>query len=105
MRPINPTDLLPITGRGHRYPTTIYATLTIKRLAMVAAREYFPGLSKLEQADRLRAVLLRYQAGAFRRSTGPACEARHRGRVEEVCHRILTLRDRVPSARSIRRWL
>jgi hypothetical protein len=106
MKPITFADFLePQETRGRRNHATVYATLTIRRLASVAVREFYPGQSKCWQAERLRSDLLRYQAGAFRRSTGPACADRHRGKIEEVCHRILRLRDRVPAARTIRRWL
>lgn len=106
MKQITFADLIaPRETRGQRSPTTVYATLTVRRLLRVAAREYFPSLSKCQQSRMLEAALLRYQAGAFRRSTGPACEDRFKGRVEEVCDRILRLRDRVPRARTIRRWL
>lgn len=97
--------LEPQEKRGKRHPSTVYATLTVRRLASVAVREFYPQMSKCQQAERLRSAMLRYQAGAFRRATGPACEDRHRGKIEEVCHRMLRLRDRVPSARTIRRWL
>ena len=97
--------IAPTEARGRRSHATVYATLTIRRLARVAVREFFPGQSRCRQAEHLRSAMLRYQAGAFRRQPGPACADRHKGKVEEACHRILTLRNRVPAARSIRRWL
>ncbi|KRR11540.1 hypothetical protein [Bradyrhizobium valentinum] len=106
MRPIGKAEIdKMLDGRGRRYPATVYVHFTIARLYRIAAREFYQGTSKSEQAARLRSDTLRYQAGAFRRQVGPACADRHRGKIEEVCHLILRLRDRVPSARTIRRWL
>lgn len=92
-------------GRGRRYPATAYAHYTIPKLFKIAARTFYPDLSKCGQAEQLAAHTLRYQTGKFRRATEPTCEDRHRGTVFEIIHLILRLRDRAPSARTIRRWL
>ena len=106
MKPIGKAEIdKMLDGRGRRYPATVYAHFTVAKLYMVAAREFYPDISKSGQAERLRSDVLRYQAGPLRRQHGPACADRHRGKVEEVCHLILRLRDRVPAARTIRRWL
>jgi hypothetical protein len=93
-----------LDGRGRRYPETEHATLMIRRLARLAARSFYPG-SAHHAAEKLHADIKRYRASAFRRATGPACEAKHRDTVNEIIHLMLWLRDRVPSARTIRRWL
>lgn len=98
--------LEPQETRGRRNHATVYATLTVRRLARVAVREFYPGQSKCQQSRMLETVMLRYQQGPMRRQPGPACADRYRGKVEAACHQILWLRgNRVPAARTIRRWL
>jgi hypothetical protein len=96
---------VPFAGRGHRTPQTLLSISERNKL-LSEATKFYPGASERETARCLRIALLRYRAGAWRRTrVETQCPPRHRGRLVELLWMILKVRDQVPSERTIRRAL
>jgi hypothetical protein len=97
--------LPPVDGRGHRSPNTLLLLDERDRYLRTAAR-FYPGCSDREIARLLRAVLVTFRNGRWRRDrVETTCPLQHRGKLQQVLWLILKTRDAIPSERTIRRAL
>jgi hypothetical protein len=92
-------------GVGQRSPSTLLQ-IDERRVLLRAAAAHFPGMSDREVARRLRASLVTYQNGRWRRDRiENLCPPKHTGKLAATLWMILRVRDHAPSERSIRRTL
>lgn len=92
-------------GRGRRTPSTLLA-IDERDHFLRAAAVHFPGCGDREVARRLRASLVTYQNGRWRRDrVENLCPPQHAGKLTATLWMILRVRDHAPSERSIRRSL
>lgn len=92
-------------GVGQRSPQTLL--LIDERTALLrAASAHFPACSDREVARRLRASLVTYQNGRWRRDRiENLCPPQHAGKLTAACWMILKTHDHAPSMATIRRAL
>ena len=94
-----------LEGRGRRTPQTLLL-LDERDALLVAASAHFQGLSDREIARRLRASLVTYQNGRWRRDrVENLCPPQHAGKLTAACWMILKTHDHAPSMATIRRAL
>jgi hypothetical protein len=93
-------------GRGKRTPKTLLLIDERDALLREATRRFCIGMKDREAARYLRAALLRYQTGAWRRErVETTCPARHASKLTALLWMVLKVRDHVPSEMTIRRAL
>src|SRR4051812_6216741 len=101
MRPLR--HPLASDGRGQRPPADVLARAVRDHLLRTAADRFCVGMKNRPAAAILRAKLVRYRAGAWRRDCVQVrCPDRHRGTVTELSWTILSIRDAIPGDRTIR---
>ena len=108
MKPVRTIELahaVPVDGRSHgRTPQTML--LLDERDALIrSAAKFFPGASDREIARRLRAALLRYQTGRWRRTSSELRCPHDAEHLDAVLWSILRVGDHTPSEAMIRRCL
>ncbi|MGY4261430.1 hypothetical protein ACVI1L_008498 [Bradyrhizobium sp. USDA 4516] len=95
--------LMPIDGRGRRPPADVLARAIRDHLLRTAAHRFCTGMTDRQAAIVLRAKLVRYRAGAWRRDRVELrCPDRHRGTISELLWTVFSIRDAVPGDRTIR---
>jgi hypothetical protein len=93
----------PMRGPGERTPQTLLLLDESARLIREAVSRFFPNVSRRGAAKRFHGAAYRYSCGAWIRDRAElTCPARHRGKVEEYCWRLLKTVNRVPGESSIR---
>jgi hypothetical protein len=105
MKPVQRIELthaVPIDGRGHRTRQTELAISERDKLLVEAAR-FYPDMSDRAVARLLRAALLAYRNGRWRRDRIElTCPIKHKNKLVQVLWMILKTRDAIPSERTIR---
>lgn len=97
---------LGLAAPGHHKVATRRAMVERDRLVRQLAAEHFNGLRATAAAAAVEAVLARYASSAWARERGSAiCPVRHVGTPYAAAWAILQARDRLLSARQVRRIL
>lgn len=92
--------------RGRRTPTTLHAIASRGYLLRMGAKQFFPAMSERQQVEQLRKVMVRYEAGRWRRDRNEtSCPEAIRGTVHEIAFLILRQQDRAPGFSTIRNAL
>jgi hypothetical protein len=105
MKPVRPSifaDATPVDGRGRRTNETLLRLDERDKLLIEIARRFYPGLSHLEAAHRVRSRLLVYRSGRWRRSCLDLRSPHPPEKIETLLWCLLKSRDAIPAARSIR---
>jgi hypothetical protein len=102
MRPIR-HPLMP--GPGHRTPQTLLLLDERDKMLIEIARRFYPGLSHLEAAHRLRSRLLIYRDCRWQRTCLDFRWPHPPEKIETLLWQLLRVRDRIPSERLIREVL
>lgn len=92
-------------GPGHRTPQTLLL-LDERDKLLIEATQFYPGLSDRETARLLRAALVQYRNGRWRRDRAElTCPPQYRSKLASIFYLILRTRDLVPSEATIRATL
>jgi hypothetical protein len=105
MRSVRTTDLangVPVDGRGRRSNETYLRLDERDALLIEIARRFYPGLSHLEAAHRLRSRLLIYRNGRWQRTCTELRSPHPAEKLDALLWSLLKSRDAIPAVRSIR---
>ena len=95
-----------LDGRGHGRTPRVQLMIDERNRYLRAAAKFYPGCGDREVARQLRAALMRYRNGRFRRDRSDlTCPVQHKGKLVEILYRLLRVKDHVPSEITIRRAL
>lgn len=92
----------PLDGRGRRSNETLLRLDERDKLLIEIAHRFYPGLSHLEAAHRLRSRLLVYRSARWRRSCLDLRSPHPPEKIETLLWSLLKSRDAIPAVRSIR---
>ena len=105
MKPLRPSifsGAMPVDGRGRRSNETLLRLDERDKLLVEIARRFFPDLSHLEAAHRLRSRLLIYRNGRWRRTRTELRCPHPAEKLDALLWSLMKSRDAVPAVRSIR---